>query len=363
MLRQLTPASLVVHPITACTLGLLPAVALSLLPGSWARAQASLLVFADLVMYYLLFVGVLNSPARLRQFLLCLIGFSTVATTLVVLHYHGVIHVPGIHFEPDPSGSGVETRRIGWVGIFEDENNFATLLVLNMPLCVYFLNSRSSGRFRYLWLIPLVLLAYGLWLTKSRGGFLALMAAFIGFLSSRFGWRAALGLSVCFLPIIFVLYSGRQTEIVGDASVSGRIELWAKGFTLFGQAPLFGVGENEYRRRVGWVVHNSFLHCFAELGLFGGTLFLGFLLCPLGLTRLGFPHLHMIDRRLRRSAPYLLASILGYVTCILALSQQKYEPTYMMLGLAAVYLQQAQTFSPVPKPAAQLAAHPPRGRR
>ena len=64
---------------------------------------------------------------------------------------------------------------------------------------------------------------------------------------------------------------------------------------LLRQAPLFGIGVGKYEDEVGLVAHNSFVHAYTELGIFGGALFLGAFVYPLGtLHRLGVessPHM------------------------------------------------------------------------
>src|SRR5262245_38701086 len=92
VLEQLSPAALSGRPITVCVLGLLAAVMLSHLshfsPGA---AYDAGFAFAKVVVYYLLLVGLVNTPGRLRCFLLWLVGFVVVLTLLALLQYHGVI--------------------------------------------------------------------------------------------------------------------------------------------------------------------------------------------------------------------------------------------------------------------------------
>src|SRR5260370_10175657 len=123
---------------------------------------------------------------------------------------------------------------------------------------------------------PLLLFGYGLVLTRSRGGFLALVAGLFTLFQARFGWRRTLLLASAGLPLLFVLFAGRQTTLsTVEGTGQDRIQLWSEGLGLFREAPLFGIGQGEYADRVGLVAHNSFVHCFAELGFAGGALFLG----------------------------------------------------------------------------------------
>jgi hypothetical protein len=139
---------------------------------------------------------------------------------------------------------------------------------------------------------------------------------------------------------MFVVFSGRQTDLtVAEGSAQERIRIWSEGLTLFRQAPLFGIGQGNYVERVGYVAHNSFLHCYTELGFFGGTLFLGAFFCALWtLHRLGSQKEPILDPELRRLRPYLMALTAGYAAGMLSLSRAYVVPTYLILGLVEVYI-------------------------
>ena len=76
------------------------------------------------------------------------------------------------------------------------------------------------------------------------------------------------------------------------------------------QAPLFGIGYTEYAEEIGQVAHNSYVHAFTELGLFGGTLFVSaFYLAFVGVWRLTPDKMEEANPELIRLRPYLLALI------------------------------------------------------
>jgi O-antigen ligase len=116
-----------------------------------------------------------------------------------------------------------------------------------------------------------------------------------------------------------------------------RMGFWIQGLELFKHSPIFGIGQGNFLRVAGKVVHNSFLQSFTELGFFGGTLFLGafflawwqiFLLSPRDIN----------DSQLARLRPYLLAMLTTWIVGMMSLTRSYVPPTYMMLGLATVYL-------------------------
>ena len=102
---------------------------------------------------------------------------------------------------------------------------------------------------------------------------------------------------------------------------------------------------NEYGERAGGLVaHNSFVHTYAELGFFGGALFAGAFYSALsGVKRLGNKGVAFYDRALMHVRPYVLAMICSYCAGMFSLSRPYTITTYTLLGIAAAYLQIAET--------------------
>lgn len=346
ILDQLSHRCLSRRPITVCVLGLLPAVLLSHLAHfDTEKAALSGFAFAKVVIYYLLLVAMVTTNGRLRGFLFSFALFSAVATALALLQYHGVINIANLavltdtQFDP-LTGRNTPVMRLRGTGIFHDPNDLCLLLVVGAVLSVYWLADRRLGTARFAWALALVLFLYALYLTKSRGGFLGFLTAVLVFLTARFGWKRSLGLAALVLPALFVVFAGRQADL-SMASNTGqtRLQLWQDGLMLFRGSPLFGIGMDEYANEAGQVAHNSFLHCFAELGLGGGMLFLGaFFAAFMALSRLGLRRRQVMDPELRRLRPYLLAVVAAYSVGMLTLSVPYIVPTYTILGLATAYL-------------------------
>src|SRR5262249_45050570 len=116
----------------------------------------------------------------------------------------------------------------------------------------------------------------GLALTQSRGGMVALLSGLAAFFYARFGPGKSLLLGGLVLPVLLTVFGGRMTEISTSANTGqSRVGLWVEGVAMLKESPLFGIGADNFRQRLDFVAHNSYLHTYAELGLFGGTLFLG----------------------------------------------------------------------------------------
>lgn len=354
--EQLTARSLESRPITVCVLGLLVAILLSHLSHFYlAGAALGGFEFFKIVVYYLLFVGLVTTPDRLRKFVFWLVLFAAALTLLAVLQYHDLIQLPTLKtlqaIEKDTaSGRDVVVRRLQATGPFHDPNDLSVLLVVGILLSLYWITERRFGVFRFAWLGTLALFLYALALTQSRGGFLALIGGLIIFLRMRFGWLITLGLGAFLLPGFFIVFAGRQTAISASAGTGQeRIQIWSDGLMLFRDAPLFGVGMDKYEEFVGHVAHNSYLQAFAELGLFGGILFLGAFVCALGpLRRLGLEKRRIRNPELSRLHPYLTGAAAGYAIGMLSLTLNYIVPTYMILALAGSFTQMANAEPPLP---------------
>jgi O-antigen ligase len=338
------------RPINTCVVALLPAILLShLVNGQLGEAWPAVLDFAKVFLYYLLLVCVVDSADRLRGLLLWLAGCAALVTALAVLHYHRIVHVPAIEFVetalPAATGEGQLIRRLGSTGLFQDPNDLSLMLVISVVISTYGLLERRS----WVWVAPLGLFVYALLLTRSRGGFLALLAGVLVLLLARHG-RKAVRLGIVILPVLFGIFAGRQTDFtIRGSTGQTRIELWSEGMELFRAHPLFGIGSTMFDDRVGHVAHNSFIHAFAELGLLGGAPFLGmFSLALLGLFRLGAPRYPIVDPELRGLRPYVLTIVACYVVGLSTLSCCYTIPTYTVIGLAAVYLRLAGARLPWP---------------
>ncbi len=98
LLEQFQPKDLEARPITVCVLGLLLAVVLSHLTAFRFDETAQLgWDFFKMVLYFLLFVGLVNTPVRLRWMLWWLLLFASVVALLAVLQYHGAITLPNLN--------------------------------------------------------------------------------------------------------------------------------------------------------------------------------------------------------------------------------------------------------------------------
>jgi hypothetical protein len=354
--EQLSVRALDGNPITVCVIALLPAVILShMCRFHVGGAAASGWEFFKVVIYYLLFVCLVTTPERLLRFFFWLAIFASILALIAVLEYQDWIHLPtlktlGAMERDQVSGRDIVVRRLQATGPFHDPNDFCVLLVVGILSAAHGLTEVKSGVRRWLWLGPLAVLFYAFSLTQSRGGFLALLGGLFAFLLARFGWRKTLGLTVLGLPVLLIAFGGRQTELsTGTGTGQERIQIWSDGLLMFRDAPLFGVGMNEFDKLVGHVAHNSYLQAFAELGLLGGTLFVGAVYLAMSvLWRARARDREIVDPKLRRLHPYLTGAVAGYAVGMFSLTLTYIVPTYMVLGLAASWNRIAETKTAAP---------------
>ena len=353
--NQLRPQRLKGAPITCCVLGLLVAVAFSHLSHLRPReAFTESFSFFKIVVYYLLFVGLVNTPQRLRWFLLWLLACLAVVSALALLQYYEVIDNPTPAVIQDWSkdeatGDAIRVSRLQAAGIFGNPNDLARMEVIGLALAVYLFFQRRSLILAPISLALVGLFGYTLTLTQSRGGFMALAVTMLALVGSAVRGRKALILSALVLAVMFALFAGRQTDLAVDAGTGQqRIRLWAEGLAALKTAPLFGIGKGEYSGIGGGLgAHNAFVESFVELGLCGGIAFLSaFYLALRYCFRLGAAPAQMPDPNLRRVRPVLFAIGAGYAVGLMSSSRNYAMPTYTLLALACVYQRLAGVYAP-----------------
>jgi len=340
------------QPSTLCVLGMVPAVVLSHLArfDLWS-AHVGGWNFLKTATYYLLLIVVVNTVSRLRTLLFCTALFTTLSAAVGILHYYGQIEVPALSVLEERrideiTGEVTAIPRLRATGIFNDPNDLAMIATVSVVICAYGLFDRTLGVFRIVWLAPLATLVWTVVLTQSRGGLLAFCAAGATFLLVRLGASMALILGLALAALAGALFGGRQTEVwvaMSGGTGATRVQLWSEGLQLLKSSPLVGIGFGKYAESAGQVAHNSFLHCLAELGLLGGTLFLGahwfafaalwrFVMGP--SARLGR---RLAPTRLSTLAAPILAMLAGSGVSQLALSRAYVVSTYSVLGAAGAY--------------------------
>jgi hypothetical protein len=169
---------------------------------------------------------------------------------------------------PQGSPEGGYFYRLRGMAFINDPNDFAQVMVSLIP-CMFFLWKKGSLPRNILFvLIPVGWLIFGMYLTHSRGGIVALMAVMLFASRRKIGTvPAAIIAGVFFVLTSVVGWSGGR-DVSMEAGV-GRMEAWAVGIDLLKSHPLFGVGFNRFGEYFFITAHNTIVVCAAELGMFG----------------------------------------------------------------------------------------------
>jgi O-antigen ligase len=346
ILQQFSAKSLEERPVMVCVVGLLIAVVLSHLAQlHLAEAATDGVDFFKVALYYMLFVALVDSPARLRTFLFWMLIFGAATVALAVLQYYGAITLPNLDQIVDAAqdkatGADVHFMRLTGSGIFHDPNELGVLISVLIVVSLYWLTDRRSGVVRFLWFAPLGFFLYAMTLTQSRGALLALMAGLAVLLVARFGLRIALAASIVILPLLLFMPT-RQTDFsTQQGTAQDRLQIWSDALMTWRYSPLFGVGRDAFRQAEGLVVHNSYLQMFVDLGLVGGMLFLGaFYLAVERLWRLGNVRKHApLDPEAHRLHPYICGMVACYSMGMMSLTLSYVLPTYTILALATAFV-------------------------
>lgn len=267
----------------------------------------------------------------------------------VVLTIHGIGQVRlGQGWTGMPT---VEDGRIQYVGIFSDPNDLAMLFIMAIPMALMMAGRGGLlGLRRVFWWAVALTLLYGVYLTDSRGAFLAVMAMAGIWLWLRRGAIIAGILGTAGMAGLLMLPTRMQELDAGESSAFGRIEAWYDGIQMFIANPVFGVGVGNFTEHTYLTAHNSLVLVLAETGIIGYTIWLAMVgycfLMPVAVLRLPAAMENPEHQRLwtaeRRMAMTLLVSMVGFFACAFFLSRSYVILLYILLGLVTGWYGGAQ---------------------
>jgi O-antigen ligase len=251
--------------------------------------------FLKVVVIFIVMINLLDSRERLRLILKLVVIAGTALAALAILSYvQGRFTI----VTKGDEGAVVALRITGAVGgIFGNPNDLATSLDLLIPVAAAF-GLMRRGITRAAYFACAGLLAIGVMVTFSRGGFLGLVAAALWMM-----WKAGrrnrgltiaafIALLTVFMFIMPAGYSTRITSIFDSSSdptgsSQARRDLLERAKDVASNHLIFGVGMGNYtiyslhEQRA----HNSFLEISAELGVIGLIAYLIMIFAPLRSLR------------------------------------------------------------------------------
>lgn len=172
-----------------------------------------------------------------------------------------------------------QVQRINWIGVFGDPNDLALTFVIAVGFLLPFIFGRCKTLSRLVSLGGVAALLYGLILTNSRGGILALIATGFFFFvrkTRKFVLGSIVGGGMGFLFLLIA--PSRMSELSSsEASASSRLDLWYNGMQMFKHNLFFGRGYNMFMDDMAQTAHNSYVLAASELGTLGLVLWVGLL--------------------------------------------------------------------------------------
>lgn len=362
-------------------LGLFIAViAISQVVNQWAGgALPAVLDFSTSALLMVLCFMNLTSAARVRTTCAVIAATVVVLTLISIYSFHTGYQAQELVLRQNTDGENLDETgdvseipaldtsnkhilRIRSAGFLSDPNDFAQAMVMVVPLLLIGFGQRSLlGKLLFVG-VPTAILGYGVYLTQSRGALLGVAALVLFPLHRWLGTTRTLLLVGCLgLAVVGASFGGREISSK-ETSASQRIEAWSTGLNLLRSKPLFGVGYGNFLDHHELTAHNSFVLCFAELGLIGYFAWLGLLVLAFkGLQEViarGPP-----ERPERRLALALRAAFVAFMVCAWFLSRTYQPGLYVLLALCiAVWhcdRQHEGSAGPVPAVAAASAAAMP----
>ena len=263
----------------------------------------------------------------------------------------------------DTSVIPAESRLTGGIG---DPNYLAAVLVPAVALALFMVQAPRRGWHR----IPIALAGIAclvaLFLTESRGGIVALAVTILMAIAFAGRVRRNVTVAVCGVLAMAAIYLtlivppqvlGRITQFTAGGG-TGRTDLWKVAAKAFEAHPIAGVGLGNFvvveptfavtfnsdlpradlvvtQRQV---VHNTYLHIAAELGLVGIVLFVGLLVAIITTAGNGVRAATADGRfRLELVGRGIVVGAIGMLSAFTFLTAQYEKQLWLTLGLVLAY--------------------------
>ncbi len=233
---------------------------------------------------------------------------------------------------PAQDKSGRFLLRVRSLGFLNDPNDFAQAMVMVLPMLWWLYAPGRLLRNLLVVAAPGALLGYTILLTQSRGALLGVAGLMLLVSQRLFGWvKTAIMAAVVAGAVGIVSFGGRELS-TKEQSAAQRVEAWQEGITMLRSKPVLGVGYGNFTDHHYLTAHNSFVLCFAELGLVGYFVWLGLIVLTFkGIAqavRLAPPG--TADRKL---AMTLQASLVAFLACSWFLSRTYSPGLFVLLAL------------------------------
>ncbi|VAX34852.1 hypothetical protein MNBD_UNCLBAC01-1094 [hydrothermal vent metagenome] len=292
-----------------------------------------------LILFFLLLNG-LNTEKKFKIAIWFMVGLVFILVFQGIYQFKNGYGWAGQSILIQGHGSISPTIRITWIGIFNDPNDLALMFVIASGIALAFSFSKSNFILRLISLTILGYLFYGIYLTNSRGGLLALMTTIFFYFvkkTKKFILGGIIGGGLA--AGVFALGPSRLGLIsTQEASANTRVNLWYEGVLMFKSSPLFGVGYRMFTDQLPQTAHNSYILAAAELGFFG----LFFWMALIYSSFKGLSIIQNHDQQLRTYAVGLQSSLVGFCTAAFFLSRTYVILPYILFAFSGALMFVAQ---------------------
>lgn len=329
-------------------IGFLGAIAMSRLAQGWiGGAVYALQDFAPVAAGFFMVAINVNTMTKLR-----VIGILLIACTLMILVQVTMALYFGYRYETFILEQRVYENvvkeadlirghrilpRVRHLGTLNDPNDLAQTFVMMIPFVFLAWRKQNPLRNVAFVLAPSSLLIFGIYLTRSRGGIMGLLVVVLFALKDRLG-RVAAGVmtATAGIALIGLNFAGGRSVSMDEGSASERLTAWSDGIQMLRSSPLFGVGYRQFVDNSVITAHNSFVLCFAELGLLGYLIWVALLITVVFYIQslIKLPPGDPESEQLRRWANVVRLGLYGFLASAIFLSRTYVLALYILLGLA-----------------------------
>ena len=182
-------------------------------------------------------------------------------------------------------------NRVAWIGAWDGPNVLCFLFVIAFPFALEFIFGRYNILFRLTNLFFAIILSCGVYLTNSRGGFIAFLSVifFYVWLKLKNKKNAILIALVPILLFIVFFAPSRMANIRGETSAHQRTWIWEQGLNLFREKPILGIGKGQFEAQHHEIAHNNFVQNITDMGFVGAFIYVS-------LIYLSFKAVYLVQR-------------------------------------------------------------------
>lgn len=317
------------------------AAVISVLSKFWLRAAANTFITCGLLVciYFLVYFNAF-SLARIHVLGTVVVICALIMAVQGILAYHtGYMEEKLLNIRIHDTF--VIDRRICGVGFLHDPNDFAQFLLVGLTFLGFFWKKDNVAGNFILLCVPAAVLIYATYLTFSRGAIFGVAAIIFVAVYRRIGKvPSAFVAGILFFFMLAMNFGGGREISMQEGSAAGRIVAWGSGIAQLKKFPLFGAGFEQFTEYNDLTAHNSFVLCFAELGLFGYFFWLGLIL----ITGWGLESLARLPRKTAADAEFgrylttVRASLYSFLVTAWFLSRTYTVTLYILLALGAVLI-------------------------